>query len=234
MSRMSASDFVSFARIGVGETDETLSDSQLLRLVNQSYMELAAAVEFPELRKTATLAVTSGTAEYSIGFSDDLHIDDMTDTTNGLLLRPISEWQYLKYTQGTGTVSGTPYYWYISGSDATAGYIAGTDATVPQKKVTFFPTPNASATISIDYGRKPPELITSPAATSTIVNEAWDDSILHRAISRAWRLMGDMTKSKQWLEAAGQSDMSAINITKYYSRIPTRTGSVVGMSLRGL
>ena len=232
MARMTASDFISEGRLALGETSETVSATQLLRWINRAYLHLCVAVRMPELRTSYDLTVSSGTAEYSVGFSDDIYIDSMTDTTNGIKLRVFSEDQYLKYTQGTATVSGTAWGWYISGVDATVGFYAGTDMdTEPQKKVTFFPTPNGTATIQIDYCKKPTELITTPAATWPVISEAWDESILNRAVANGWKVLGDNQKATQWTQMSREADRAALSVVGYASEVPIELGSIVGAAV---
>ena len=220
MARMTAQDLVSFARLGVAETSETLSDAQLLRLINQSYLELCGAVDFPELEAYTALTMVASTAEYAVTVSDILYINDVVDSTNSVQLLEINLWQHNQYSQSSST-SGNPVYWHLSGVSAT-GF----------KQLTFFPTPSAAATVNVYYRKQPADLLLTPAATSSVLSPAWDDSILHRAVSRAWRLLGDMTKSKQWMEAARENDMIAVKNSQYPSRVPTRSGSIVGAAGR--
>jgi len=219
---MTATDLIAFTRLAVSETEETLSDAQILRLINQSYIELAAAVDFPELVDSADITLAASTAEYEIGSGDDdfLYVNDVVDTTNNLQLREINLWQYNQYTQGSTTL-GNPVYWLITGLGANS-----------RRQFTFFPTPSSSGTVTIHYRKKPADLIETPSPTSSVLPPIWDDSILHRAISRSWRVLGDLTKSSQWMQAVRESDKIALSVSLYASRVPQYSGSIVGQALR--
>ncbi len=223
MSRMTAQDFVSFVRLGVSETSESLSDSQILRLLNQSYLEIASAVNFPELDESTTITTSSGTAEYEVGSDADniIYINDIVDTTNGIQLREINRYQYDQYTQSSSS-SGTPVYWLMTGVGSNS-----------RKQITFFPTPSGAASVVVHYRKKPDDLELSPSPTTPILPQAWDDSLLYRTISRAWRLLGDMTRAEQWKRAAAEADATAYSVTLYASRVPMIPGSIVGQAWSG-
>ena len=72
----------------------------------------------------------------------------------------------------------------------------------------------------------------SPAATSAIIREPWDDSIIHRAVSRGWRELGDLEAAGKWLSLARQNDSAALKTTYEPSYIQTRPGSVIARALR--
>ena len=62
MARMTASDMITLVRLGISETSETLSDTQILRLLNQSYLELAGSIDHRELDASTSITTTANTA----------------------------------------------------------------------------------------------------------------------------------------------------------------------------
>jgi hypothetical protein len=191
MARLTASDMIDIVRDSLGgETTETLSDTRILRFINQSYLELASKYQYPQLSTSTTITTSSGTASYELTVTNVLSYNDLEDDTNNLKLYPMNEDQYRKFTQGN-TQSGTPVYWFVDGV-----------------------------------------LVTSPAATSPVIREPWDDSIIHRAVSRGWRELGDLTAAGTWLALARQNDSAAMKSTYTPSYIQTRPGSYVGRALQ--
>lgn len=220
MARLTASDMITLVRLAISETSETLSDNQILRFINQSYHEICGSMEHPELDASTTVSASSGTAEYELSVSDILHIKNVTDTTSGIRLREISTYLYDQYTQG-GTDTGTPAYYTFTGVGSNN-----------RMQLTFYPTPDATLTITIRYQKRPSELVTSPSATSPIINEAWDDSIIYRAVSRAWMMLGDSGKAAEFRQMAQSNDYVARRVSRYASVVPIRPGSRVGMAVR--
>ena len=221
MARLTADDMIAMVRDSVGgETSETLSDTRILRYLNQSYLELCSRFAFDQLSTSTTITTSSGTAEYELSVSGILRFTDLVDDTNNLKLYPMSENQYHEYTQGNST-SGTPVYWYVSGVGSNDRY-----------NITFFPTPAGTYTVNVNYVKQPDEIVTSPAATSPVIPETWDDSILHRAIARAWRMLGDLEASEKWGKLAQENDYAALPSSFTPSHIPSYPGSVIGRALR--
>ena len=154
MARLTASDMIDMVRDCLGgETTETLSDTRILRYLNQSYLEIASDIAPPQLGASTTITTSSGTAAYELSVSNVLQFTDIVDGTNNLKLYTMSENQYHKFTQG-GTTSGTPIYWYVSGVGSNDRY-----------ELTFFPTPAGTYSLTVHYNQAPDELVTSPAAT---------------------------------------------------------------------
>ena len=221
MARLTASDMIDMVRDCLGgETTETLSDTRILRYLNQSYLEIASEHAPPQLSTSTTITTSSGTAAYELSVSNVLQFTDIVDGTNNLKLYTMSENQYHKFTQG-GTTSGTPIYWYMSGVGSNDRY-----------ELTFFPTPAGTYSLTVHYTQAPDELVTSPAATSMVIPEPWDDSVIHRAVSRGWRMLGDLEAAGKWLSLARQNDKAARSSTYQSSYIVTRPGSVVGRALQ--
>jgi len=132
----------------------------------------------------------------------------------------MNEDQYRKFTQGNAS-SGTPVYWFVDGVGSNSRY-----------NITLWPTPAGTYTINVYYVQSPDELVTSPAATSPVIPEPWDDSIIHRATSRGWRMLGDLDAAASWMKLASQNDRAAMKSTYTPSYIQTRPGSYVGRALR--
>ena len=219
MARMTASDMITLVRLGISETSETLSDTQILRLLNQSYLELAGSIDHRELDASTSITTSASTAEYTLSASDVLRITNITDTTNGIRQREISAYQYDQYTQSE-TPTGAPVYYFYSGSSGQ------------YKQLTFYPTPDGTYTLAVRYQKKPAELVTTPSATSPIIHELWDDSIVHRAVSRAWMLLGDTGKAGQWRDMAKANDQIAAMATRQSSVVPIRPGSRMAEAIR--
>ena len=221
MSRLTASDMIDMVRDSLGgETSETLSDTRILRFINQSYLELASQYQFPQLSTSTTITTVSGTTSYELSVSNVLTFTDLVDDTNNLKMYPMAEWQYHKFTQG-GTTSGTPIYWFVDGVGSNNRY-----------QLTMYPTPAGTYTIYVYYTQSPDELVTSPTATSAVIPEPWDDSIIHRAVSRGWRMLGDLEASAAWMQLAKQNDYAAMKSTYTPSYIQSRPGSVIGRALQ--
>ena len=221
MARLTASDMIDIVRDSLGgETDETLSDTRILRFINQSYLELASQYQFDQLSASTTVTTTSGTATYELSASDVLAIKKVVDDTNDFMLYTMNEDQYYRYVQGAA-VSGTPVYWYIDGVGSNSRY-----------NLTFYPTPDGTYTINVHYSKAPTDLVTSPAATSPITPTPWDDSIIYRAVARGWMMLGDPDTAGKWRGMARENDMSAYKSTYHPTQIIDRTRSVVGNALR--
>ncbi len=192
MARMTALDLVTELRLHLGgETTETLSDSQLLRWLNRSYLELASNYKFSELEGSFTLTTTSGTAEYEFPATDDdsvaynlLEILSITDDTNNQMLYPWSRWQYDRSVQGnSSSITGVSNYWFKSG--------VGTNGRV---QITLYPTPAGTYSLKAVNRKVPTELVLTPSPTSSVLLAPWDDTMLLMAVSKGWRALGDDDK----------------------------------------
>jgi len=223
MARMTADDFVTLARSALGgETTEALSDAHLLRFVNQAYFEICSRYPFPELSTSTTVTTTSGTATYETTATDIMQVTEVIDSTNYTTLYPISEGKYHEYTQGDTSSTGTPVWWFIDGVGSNS-----------RKNFTLLPTPDGTYTITISYDKMPSELVLSPTATSPIIPEVWDDSILARTLYRGWRHLGDMEKAMVQLQLAKDNDSANVKRSIYSSYEPWDSYSPLGRALRG-
>lgn len=221
MARLTASDMVDMVRDALGgETTETISDTRILRYINQAYLELASRYQFDQLSTSTSITTAASTTSYELSVSNVMQINDLVDDTNNVKMYPMNENQYRKFTQG-GTTSGTPIYWFIDGVGSNSRW-----------QLTLYPTPAGTYTVNVYYDQVPDELVTSPAATSPIIPEIWDDSIIHRAVSRGWRMLGDLEAAGSWLSLARQNDAAAKKTLNHPSYIVTRPGSVIGRALQ--
>jgi hypothetical protein len=225
MARLTASDMISMVRDNCGgETSETLSDTRILRFINQAYLQLAAKNKFPQLSVATPTTITTadGTTTYELSIATVSKINDIEDTTNKFHLRQMSEWQYRRYTQGqASSQKGVPTHWYMDGVGSNNRF-----------QVTFWPTPAGAYSLNVYYQQKPTELVTSPAATSAVIPEEWDEPIIYRATARGWRQLGDLAAVREWDQAARLIENDARGIAHYGSEIPVRPGSKIGGALQ--
>lgn len=192
MARRTATDFINEVRDNAGgETAETLSDARILRMVNEEYKTLCAKWAFQQIKDAETVTTVSGTAAYELTEADILQVEDVLDTTNGVYLLPISEYQYNTYTQGVPSdATGNPIFWFISGVGANGRF-----------EITFYPTPDGAYSISVGYYEFT-ELVTSPSATSPIIPIQFDNVIVNRASAQALKQVGNQDSSYKFLLGA--------------------------------
>jgi len=220
MARLTAQDMLDIVRDSLGgETSETISDTRILRFINQSYLELSSQYHFDQLNTSTTITTSSGTTDYELSVDSVQQIHDLVDETNKFVLDPMNEHQYNKFTSG-GTQSGNAVYWLIHGVGPNNRW-----------QLRLWPTPNSTATIRVHYQKKPTELVLSPAATSTVIPEEWDDSIIYRAVSRGWMMLGDPDVAAKWRQASMANDRAAYKSTYHPSKIRERVRSKVGGAL---
>lgn len=217
MARRTATDFINEVRDNAGgETSETLSDTRILRFVNEEYKALCAKYMFPQLKTSETVTTSSGTAAYELTESSILQMDDVQDATNGLLLRPISEYQYTTYTQGIPANStGTPVYWFVSGVGANNRF-----------EITFFPTPDGTYSMTVGYF-KFTDLVTSPAATSPVSPTQFDNVIINRASAQALRQAGNHDAAYRFLLGANELEASVAKSVHVTSYRPIKPRSII-------
>jgi len=222
MARLTAQDMVEMVRDYCGgETSETLSDTRLLRFLNQAYMEVCSRYRFDQLSTSETITTTSGTADNEMAASDVMYIDEVIDDTSNIPLEGISKYQYYEWTSGNiSTTTGTPVNWFLNGVGSNGRY-----------QITWYPTPNATLSVIVYYKQEPTELVLSPTATSMIIPEPWDDVVVHKATARAWRMLGDMDMSRQWAGATREVEDAAKRTTYQVSSWPIQLGSIVGQSV---
>jgi hypothetical protein len=220
MARRTALDFVQEVRdIAGGETAETLSNTRILRYVNQALLAYETKYLFPQNKTYADLTTADGTSQYSLGVHP-IQIESVVDRTNYLRLRPINQQQYDEYVHGnpTGTKS-SPVEWFVSGQTGGSWYI------------TFFPTPNAVTTQRVNYWGHT-DLVLSPSATSPIIPIAFDDAVLLRAASAALRQARDFEGSYKLQLSANDAENFAKGIAHRVSWKPIRATSLIVDAMR--
>ena len=234
MARMTALDMVTEVRLHLGgETEETLSDNQILRWINRAYLDCASSYKFDELEASTSITTTSGTAEYPIpttGATDMLTIMSITDDTNNLTLQPWSRRQYDRAVQGSAaSITGPPVFWFKSG--------VGDNEDTPAKTVgqfTFYPTPAGTYTINVIYRQKPTELVLTPSATSCSLLEPWDEVLILRAVRKGWMALGDDDKAYRAKQTADEQAKLAQGSSFTPSSVATYSSSIIGRALSGI
>lgn len=225
MARMTASDMVDEIRDALGgETSETLSDARILRFINRIYTQISARYDFPELDTTASITTSSGTSGYELD-TNILKVYSVEDTTNKIqIYESINRYQHGQFVQGdAASATGVPTYWYFSGVGSSS-----------RRKMEFYPTPAGTYSITV-YGKaKPTDLVVSPTATSPVLPDVWDDSLIAHSISLGARHLGDMDKSYKWKGAARDNDRSALEVSLMVSTVPVRPGSAISRATRGI
>jgi len=198
-----------------GETSETLSDTRILRYVNQSLLAYEAKYLFANNKTYEDITTASGTAAYSLS-AEPIQIDDMTDRSNYYHLRPISEYQYKEYVHGNEANStGTPFEWCLTGD----------------WEVTFFPTPDGTYTVRCDYWAHT-DLVLSPSATSPVIPIAFDDAVILRAASNALRQARDFDGAYKLQLSANDAEKFAKGTAHKSSWKPIRARSIIANDMR--
>jgi len=231
MARMSALDFVTEIRLHLGgETSETISDNQILRWLNRSYIELASLYNFEELDTSTSITTADGTAEYAVpstGAADILKVGSVIDTTNKFTLRPWSGDQYDDASQGdAANITGQPVFWYWSG-------VGANNDSYTVRQMTLWPTPDGAYTITVSYRKKPTELVLTPSPTSSILLEPFDDTLVLKAVSKGWRALGDDDKSYKAALSAKESERIALASSGHATSVPVGIHSMMGGATRG-
>lgn len=223
MARMTALDLVTELRLSLGgETEETLSNTQLLRWINRAYLELASNYNFSELETSTTFTAPASDAEPEItGVSNILEILSITNNTNKFMLYAWDRNKYDQSVQGnSSTITGPPVYWFKSGQDAD-GLVS----------ITLYPTPAANTSLTVVYRQLPTELVLSPSPTSSVLLQPWDEVMLLMAISKGWRALGDDDKSYKAQLSANSASKLAEKSAFVASYEPYSPTSVVARAL---
>lgn len=220
MARLTASDFVAMARQALGGVDSGLiSDARILRLINMAQIEIAQLYTPSELETSTTISAVSGTAEYETTATDILKVLTVVDSTNYMELKEADRSWYDRATQGNPE-SGTPSRWFESGVGSNS-----------RKQFTFWPTPDGSYTITITYTKMPTEVVTSPTATSSILNQAWDDTIFHLAVARGWMWLGQDRNYDMWKREAQHFASLAFGSTARSRYDPHEASSILSRKI---
>lgn len=222
MARRTATDFVNEVRDNIGgETNETVSDTRILRFVNEEYKLLCAKYLFPQLITSETITTTSGTATYELTEADVIEVDDVVDSTNGVYMRPIDGYLYSRWT-AAGTNTGNPVRYVVRGVGANGRF-----------QLAFFPTPDGTYSIGVDCYVFT-ELVTSPSATSPVIPIQFDPVIVNRASAQGLRQMGNHDSGYRFLLGAKEMEEHAAKTANSpTSYTPIRPRSIIGKALNG-
>lgn len=220
MARLNADDMIAIVRDCCGgETTGTLSNTRILRFLNEAALNLVSKYTFDQLSTSTTITTVSGTASYELSVGDLVEFTDLVNDTQNFKLYPMSEEQYHSYTQGDAQ-SGSPNYWFVDGVGSNDLY-----------QLTLWPTPNSADSVIVYY-IKLEELVTSPAATSLVIPRVWDKVVYLYAASAAWEMLGDYERSEVFNKMAARNEAQAARTVKVPSWIPQNLGSPVGTALR--
>jgi len=222
MARRTATDFINEVRdIAGGETSETVSDTRILRLVNEEYKLLCSKYMPVHIQTTESVTTSDGTAAYEMTATDVLGVERVVDTTNNYTPRPITEYQYHQYTQGdTTTNKGTPSFYFVSGLGSNNRW-----------ELTFYPTPAGTYTLVVHYFAFT-ELVTSPSATSALLPSAFDNVIVNRAASQLMRQTGNHDYAYRLLLGANEMEGMAKKTLDTFSFVPIRPRSIIAGAMR--
>ncbi len=226
MARMTADDFVAFTRKGMGNpTDTQWTDAELLRLANLAQNRVAMTYLPKELETTVDITTASGTASYEVGSggSDLMHVTSIMDTTTGIRLKPTTRDRYTRETQGSsGAPQGTIYRYLESGEGSNN-----------RRQFIFQLTPNSANTIRIWYIPIPTAMVLSPTATSSTLNERWDEYILKAAIEIGLELDNQRIEASKSRQMAGEVEQRAGVAKPKSSEDRAQVHSVVGDAVKG-
>jgi len=219
MARLTADDMIDIVRDCCGgETSETLSDTRILRFLNEAALNLASKYTFDQLSATTPITTADGTAEYTMAVDDVVEFTGIVNGTKNFELYPMNEDQYLSFTQGDAQ-SGDPNYWYVDGTSGGA-YV-----------LRLWPTPSSADTLTVHY-TKLEELKTSPTATSLTIPRVWDKVAYLYAASSAWEMLGDSERAETFVKMAARNEAQAAKTVKVPSYIPGFLGSPVGGAMK--
>lgn len=194
MSRMTASDFVTFIRKGMGNpSSDEWTDTELLRFLNLAQVKIGMTHRPPELIEETTITLTAGTYDYELTATDVLEITGARNDTSGLRLRKGSMDDWVRVNQNSSVSQGTVTRWIENGVGSNYR---------PQIRLGWN-SPDSADTVRFYYLKKPTELVTSPSATTSILREQWDETLLKYAIEIGLQL------DKQMRDAQATRQMAA-------------------------
>jgi len=172
MARMTASDLVTFVRKGMGNpTTDEWTDTEILRFINLAQVRIAETHKPPEVISSTTITTTSGTYDYELTATDVIEITDVRNSTDGLRMKKGCLDDWLRDEQNSSISTGTVQRYIEFGIGANS-----------RPNLRLWQCPDGTKTITVYYIKKPTELVTSPAATSSILREQWDEYILKAAV----------------------------------------------------
>lgn len=132
----------------------------MVQYINEAYEDLLIALpsDCPYLNSSASFTLVAGTATYALA-SDatpfDLYDWALRDTTNNRDIQLATKEYVENLDSKYKTTQGQPVYAY---PDSTS--------------IGFYPVPNATATVTYEYGKSPPTRLTLTSATF-IIPDRW-------------------------------------------------------------
>jgi len=222
MARRTADDFVDHARQALGGPDTgLLSDARILSFVNRGQQRVAVMRTHPELSTTTTITTSSGTAAYELTVTNVGRILGVIDTTTDVELTEINFYEYRLWTQGNPS-SGKPDYFFPNG--------VGSNSRV---QLTLDPTPDATLSLTVYYQKIPTDLVQSPTATSSVLNEAFDECIYSYAVAQGFMTLQNPQMYEAWMGVFRENYFLADRQTARASDIRTHLRSPIGEALGG-
>ena len=219
MARLTADDMIDIVRDCCGgETSETISDTRILRFLNEAALNLVSKYTFDQLSANTTITTVDGTASYTMSVDDVVEFTSVINDTKNFELYAMSEFQYHQFTQGDAQ-SGDPSYWYLDGTTGGA------------YDLKFWPTPSSADTINVYY-TKLEEMVISPAATSLSIPRVWDKVAYLYAAASTWEMLGDSERAEAFTKMAARNEAQAAKTVKVPSYIPGFLGSPVGAAMK--
>ena len=223
MARLAADEMRDIVRDMLGgETSETLSDTRILRYLNMGYLKTAAKFKPDQLKAATPTTITTadGTGSYELSIDTVLCVDDLINDTSDYRLYSFSDTQHHSYNQGADA-TGSPIYYRVDGVGSNNRF-----------NISLFPVPDAVYTINVEYFKKPTELKLSPSATSTVLPEQLDESIMYRATYHGWMQAGDPDRAQKYLQGARMNDSDVMDTIHVGSETPMYLGSRVASEQR--
>ncbi len=158
-------------RVFGDESGVQLTNDDITRWINEAQVDIAKQNQI--LQTTATMAVTGGTATYSL-----TSVTPRIDTLASLLLDgrrvgniPISQAEEsISLADPEGTEEGAPQFWYAWGGD-----------------ITFWPNPNKNYTMTIRYNAQTASVTSSPGDVLSVPDECFTD-ICNYVLMRAYEM----------------------------------------------
>ena len=220
MARLTADDMIDIVRDCCGgETSGTLSDTRILRFLNEAALNLVSKYTFDQLSANTTITTVSGTSTYELSVSDVVEFTSMVNDTQNFEIYGMNEEEYIRFTQGDAQ-SGTPNYWYLNGVGDNGRY-----------NIELWPTPNSADTINVYY-TKLEELTVSPAITSLVIPRVWDKVVYLYAAASAWEMLGDADRAEAFVKMAARNEAQAAKSVRFPSHIRGGMTSPVGAALK--
>jgi hypothetical protein len=209
LPKPSLSTFEKNLRAMLGNPDTTLlSHNVIYDIFTQSYRELLARHDFPDLMNTESITTTAYQAYVDLTALSNANCQRITgivDAETGAVLDHLTQEDYMDIGATSGLYTGYPTGWL-----QMAG---GTTSEVGHYRVYLFPIPDTARTL-ITYYQFLPNAFTS-FTTTTKIPPHWDGVILHYAAAEAaarLKMWDDAVKFRQY--AKGLEDEFAKDLPK--------------------